>query len=447
MNIDPESQPNGAAAVDGQEAAEPLRSGKIPASNTPTIRRARLPRFNAGQTFAALKYPNYRLWFYGQLASLVGTWMQTTAEGYLIYQLTHSPAYLGYVGFAAGVPSWLLMLYGGVVSDRMSRRKLLVITQSSMMVLAFIMAILVATGYVRPWQIIVEAFLLGIANAFDVPARQAFTLEMVSHEDLGNAIALNSAMFNSATAIGPAVAGLTYAAFGPAICFTINGISFLAVIAALLRMQFKPFVVPPRITSAMVELKEGLAYVAHHPDIRTLITVVGVSSLFGLAYATLIPAWAVSILGGNSTTNGLLQSARGVGSLIGALMIASLGSFSFRGKLLTLGTFIFPTLLIVFSFIRVIPLSLLVLVGVGWGSMILFNMCNNLVQSLVPDDLRGRVMGLYSLTFMGVTPVGSLVFGSLASRIGTQETVLISAAITLTFAFALLIAVPRLRRL
>jgi MFS family permease len=197
-------------------------------------------RVSARGTFAALQYPNYRLWFIGQMISLVGTWMQGTAQGYLVYELTRSPAYLGYVGFAAGVPSWLFMLYGGVIADRMSRRTLLVITQTCMMLLAFLLAGLTFTGRVQPWHIIVLAFLLGTANAFDAPARQAFVLEMVDRQHLTNAIALNSTMFNLGTAIGPAMAGITYSLFGPAWCFTINAFSFLAVIAALLLMKLKP---------------------------------------------------------------------------------------------------------------------------------------------------------------------------------------------------------------
>ncbi len=240
-----------------------------------------LPRPSVKQAFVSLKYRNYRLWFMGQLASLVGTWMQTTAQGFLVYQLTHSPAYLGYVGFASGVPTWLFTLYGGVVSDRMPRRRLLIITQTSMMILAFILAALAFAQVVQPWHIVLLAFLLGIANAFDAPARQSFVLEMVERQDMTNAIALNSTMFNSATAVGPAIAGVTYALLGPAGCFTINGISFIAVIVALLMMHIKPLPPRARATSALEDLKEGVCYVAAHSTIRTLVSVAAVTSLFG----------------------------------------------------------------------------------------------------------------------------------------------------------------------
>jgi MFS family permease len=419
------------------------------ASPSPRLTRAiggPVPRPSIRQAFASFKYRNYRLWFNGQLASLVGTWMQTTAQGFLVFELTNSPAYLGYVGFAAGVPSWLFTLYGGVASDRMSRRKLLIITQTSMMILAFILAALTFANLVQPWHIVVLAFLLGIANAFDAPARQSFVLEMVEREDLTNAIALNSTMFNSATAVGPAVAGVTYALLGPAWCFTINGLSFITVIIALAMMDIKPQL-RARRASALADLKEGLRYTAAHPTIRLLIIVATVTSLFGMGYATLLPAWAVAILHGDSATNGFLQSARGVGSLFGAFMIASLGHFRFKGRLLTLGSLVFPILLLAFAVVSWIPLSLLMLVGVGWGFMVLLNMANALVQTLVPDELRGRVMGVYTFGFFGMMPVGALLAGAVAELTNEPITVVLGALIMLGFAAWLWLRMPQLRAL
>jgi len=366
------------------------------------------------RTFAALKYRNYRLWFSGQLVSLFGTWMQTTAQGYLVFQLTKSPVYLGYVGFAAGVPAWLFTLYGGVIADRMSRRTLMLITQTAMMILAFVLAGLVFAGLVQPWQIVTLAFLLGVANAFDGPARLAFVVELVDREDLTNAIALNSSMFNLATATGPAMAGLTYALIGPGWCFMVNGLSFLAVIWALLRMQLPPPKPATKRVSTWADLAEGVRYIMRHPAIRTLIGLVGITSLFGISFATLFPAWAVDVLGGDATTNGLLQSARGLGALISALMLASLGRSRFKGKLLTLGTFSFPLLLLLFTFVRSLPLSLLVLVGTGMAVILIMNVANALVQGLVPDALRGRVMSVYSMTFFGCMPIGALWVGAVA---------------------------------
>lgn len=400
------------------------------------------------QTFAALKYPNFRLWFFGQMISLMGTWMQSTAQGYLVYELTnHSPVYLGYVGFASGIPTWLFMMYAGVVADRMSRRTLLLITQISMMILAFILAGLTFADLVQPWHIVTLAFLLGVANAFDAPARMAFVLEMVDREDLTNAIALSGTMFNSATAVGPAVAGLAYAAMGPAWCFTLNGISFLAVIAALALMKLKPFAPPARRASVLTDLLEGLRYVVSHPILRVLVGLSGVATLFGMSFATLMPAWAVKILGGDAATNGLLQSARGIGALLSALFIASLGRFRFKGKLLTTGTFVFPLLLIVFTFVRSQPLSMLLLVGVGAAMVMTLNLNNALTQMQTSDALRGRVMGIYSFTFFGFMPIGALLAGSVAARIGEPNTVLFGALITLGFAAFMWVFLPQIRAL
>ena len=398
-----------------------------------------------GKTFAALKYRNYKLWFRGQLISLMGSWMQATAQGFLIYQLTHSPAYLGYVAFASGIPTWIFMLYAGVIADRIPRRTVLIITQTAMMILAFILATLTFLGLVKPWHIVLLAFGLGVANAFDAPARQAFVNEMVDIEDMTNAIALNSAMFNTATAVGPALAGIIYALVGPAWCFTINGLSFIAVIVALLLMKFKPLVSRPRGASTLAELKEGLHYVLTHRIVRTLVSLILVVSLFGMAFATLIPAWAVKILNGNAKTNGFLQSARGIGALFSALLIASLGRFRFKGKLLTLGTFSFPILLIIFSFIRWIPLSLLLLTGVGTSLILVFNLANSFVQTLTPDALRGRVMAIYSLFFFGSMPVGGLWAGFAAQHLGPPAAVIIGASVTLVFAFLVYLFVPKLR--
>lgn len=426
------------------KAAGPVST--IAAPQPLELEPARSKGFRLGQTFAALKYPNYRLWFAGQLVSLVGTWMQSTAQGFLIFELTKSPAYLGYVGFAAGLPSWLLTLYGGVIADRMPRRTLMIITQTSMMILAFILAALTFTGLVQPWHVIVLAFLLGVANAFDAPARLAFTLEMVDREDLTNAIALNATMFNSATAVGPAVAGLVYAALGAAWCFTINGLSFIAVIVALFLMKLKPWVAPETTESIFADIKAGFSYVNREPVVRTVIIGMGVISLFGLGFVTLFPAWAVIVLGGDATTNGLMQSARGIGALIAALTIASLGSFQWKGKLLTIGSFIFPIFLLIFAFVRWLPLSLVLLVIVGIGFMIYNNLSNSLVQTMVPDQLRGRVMGIYTLVFFGFMPLGSLFAGSMAERIGEQPTVAISAIVLLAYAVIAFLFFPAIRR-
>lgn len=397
--------------------------------------------------FSALQYRNYRLWFVGQMISLMGTWMQTAAQGFLIFQLTHSAAYLGYVGFASGLPSWLLMLFGGVFADRLPRQKLLLATQSFMMILAFVLAALTFMDIVRPWHIIFLAFGLGTANAFDAPARQAFVLELVAREDLTNAIALNATIFNLGILIGPAAAGVIYASFGPGWCFAINGLTFVAVVAALAQMQLRPFAARLEKTSPLDDFKEGFCYVASHKTIQALLSIAAVLSLFGAIYMTLIPAWAVRVMGGDATTNGWLLSARGLGALSGGVMIASLGRFKLKGKLLTLGMFVFPVMLILFSWARWLPLSLLALMGVGWSFVVVFNTLNALIQTLVEDKLRGRVISIYTMCIFGFIPLGALMGGWAAEAIGEPLTVLTSAIISLSYATLVFICIPRIRRI
>ena len=406
------------------------------------------PLRGIARTFVSLKYYNFRVWFVGQLTSLVGTWMQSTAQGYLVYTLTGSAAMLGIVGFASGLPMWLFSLYGGVVADRIPRRILLIITQAAMMILAFILAGLVFLDLIQPWHIIVLAFLLGIANAFDAPARHSFVVELVEREDLTNAIALNATMFNAATVVGPAVAGITYAAFGSAWCFMLNGFSFIAVIISLLFMRMKTVVRQelPK-SNALSQIKDGFVYVSKNRVISQLIASLGVLSVFGFSLVYLLPLWAVDILGGDVKTNGLLLSARGLGSLMGALTIAVLGHRRIKGKIWTLGSLVAPVALVVFAFTRWLPLSVIMLAVLGWGIMSMANTTNALVQSQISDEMRGRVMGIYSLIFMGSMPLGSLVVGGLAEILTPTATVLICAAAILLYTLFILFRHPEIRRL
>jgi MFS family permease len=398
------------------------------------------------QAFTALKYPNYRLWFWSQMFSLFGTWMESTALGFLVFDLTKSPAYLGLVGFAAGVPTWLFMLYAGVIADRMPRRSLLVITQTAMMLLAFATAALTFLHWIRPWHILVMACLLGIANAFEAPARQSFVLEMVDREDMTNAIALNSAMFNTAMAIGPAAGGLIYGFLGPAWCFAINGATFIAVIVALRRMTLAPFAPPAARNSVLADLRDGLKYVAGHTLVRTIIGLIGVVGMFGISFVTLFPAWAVNILHGDAKTNGFLQSARGLGALTAALLIASLGRFRFRGKLLTVGTFALPVTVALFALVRWTPLAFLLVFATGLAQILIFNLANALVQTHAPDALRGRIMGVYTLVFFGLMPLGALGIGFTAERLGQPAAIMIGSGVMLGAAAALAVFMPHLRR-
>ena len=398
------------------------------------VKAGGMSRFNLKETFVSLKYPNYRLWFIGQLVSMTGTWMQSAAQGFLVYELTKSPAFLGYVSAANGLPSWLFTLYAGAIADRVPRRTMILITQSVMMMLAFVLALLTFTGWVRPWHIIVLAFLLGMCNAFEAPARQAFILEMVDRDVLTNAIALNAAMFTSAIVIGPGIGGLAYAWVGPEWCFVLNGLSFVAVIAALLMMKLKPMPHTGRKVAGLGDIKEGLVYVLRNPTVRMLISNLSITTIFGIGIATLVPAWSVNVLHGDATTNGFLLSARGVGSLIGALMIAALGMRNIRGRLYTYGSFALPIFLLIFSAMRLMPLALLAMVGIGWGFVMINNITNAMVQTQIADEMRGRVMGIYTLVFFGSMPVGSFLAGNVAEVVGEPTTAVLSASILLVFA-------------
>ncbi len=399
------------------------------------------------QTFAALQHPNFRLWFSGQVVSLIGTWMQSTAQGYLLYEITQSPILLGVAGFAGGIPIWLFSLYSGIIADRISRRKMIFITQASMMVLAIILAVLVFTGTVQAWHIIVLAFLLGTANAFDAPARQAFVVEMVPREDLTNAIALNSSVFNLGTVIGPSVAGLVYAWLGPGWCFTINAISFTAVLAALIMMKIAPKTYVPAKKSPLLSLREGITHAFGDADIRTLLINLGSVSIFGFSLMTLMPAWATTVLGGDVRTNGLLLSARGLGSLAGALMIAYLGSRVARGKIWAVGNLVMPFALVILGVFKILPVSLVALVVVGWSLMSVVNISNALIQTHIPDELRGRIMSVYILIFQGGMPIGSLLAGWLAGEFGAPVAVLVSAFALLLVSSLCLFFRPSMRNL
>jgi predicted MFS family arabinose efflux permease len=398
------------------------------------------------ETFAALKHYNYRLYFVGMMVSMMGTWMQTTALGFFIYQLTNSTTYLGLVVFIGGVPTWIFTLLGGAVADRIPRRTLIIIMQTSMMILAFILGALAFTKAVQPWHLFVLAFLLGVANAFDVPARMSFVLELVSREDMTNAIAWNSTMQNIAALVGPSVAGLTYAAFGPAWCFTINGITFIAMIIALLLMHIKQAPKTLYSSKAFADIAEGLRYVFSSRLILSLTGTVGLVNVFCFGSLNLLPAWATDVLQGDEVTNGLLFSARGFGAMISALMLASLVKLKIRGKFWITGFLVTPVALFIFALVRWVPLSLAMMVVVGWSLMMITNNSNAMIQSEIPDALRGRVTGFFVLIFNGAIPIGALLAGVVAQRVGAPITMMVSAVILLLFSLVAWVFFPDIRR-
>ncbi len=399
------------------------------------------------ETFAALRHRDYRLWFGGQFVSLTGMWMQSAAQGFLVYQLTHSQAYLGYVGFAAGLPAWLFTLYGGVIADRVSRRRMIIATQGAMMLLALVLAALVFAGAVRPWHILALAFCGGVVNAFDAPARQVLVVDLVEREDLTNAIALNSTMFNAATVVGPALGGAVYAWLGPAWCFTLNGVSYLAVIGGLLLMRLHGARPAAPRASVLADLREGFAYMGSDATARALVATIGVVGVIAVGLVTLMPAWSVNILHGGVRLNGALLSARGAGALLGALVIAAYGRRHFRGRLLTLGTVMLPATLLLFALLRWLPAAVAALVGVGWSFMVIVNSTLALLQTRLPDPLRGRVMSIYTMVFFGSMPIGALAAGFAAHRWGEPAAVAGGAALLLLFAGFAWWRWPFLRRL
>lgn len=379
----------------------------------------------------------------------MGTWMQSSVQGYLIYDLTRSTDYLGYIGLLNGLPAWFFMLYAGVVADRMPRRKLLMITQLYMMTLAVILTGLSFSGLIQPWHLLVLAFLLGIGNAFDAPARLAFITDMVEdRSDLTNAIALNGTMFTTAAMIGPAVGGLVYGWVGPAWCFLVNALSFLAVIAALSMMK-NLRVPPPRTTRSMPwqDLKAGLVYTLNHKVIRQIVMNMGMVSITVLGMITLLPAWAVVVLGGDASTHGFLLSARGIGSLFSALFLAGMGRYQARGRLYMLASITLPLMLGIFAFQTRLPLALLMIAMMGFAFLLHNNSANVLLQKEVDDTMRGRVMSIYTMVFFGGQPIGSPLAGWLAGAIGEPRTVQVLAAVLLLYMLWVAWRTPEIRKL
>jgi MFS family permease len=401
-----------------------------------------------GGSFAVLKYRNYRLWFFGQMISMMGTWMQMMAQGWLVYQITGSRLALGAIGFAGSIAQVVLMLPAGLVADRFSKRAVMLITQTVMMTLAFVLAALVATGTVRVWHIAVMAFLLGVANAFDAPARQSIVVELVDdRKDLGKAIMLNSVMFNSGRVVGPSVAGVVLGTLGAAWCFGLNGLTFVAVIIALALMRFAPREHAPRSGAMLQQIAIGLRYVRDSVGVRTVILMLGVSSLFGNAYGTLLPVFAQDVLHVGETGLGALSAASGLGALVGAFALASLRDIKRKGLLLLASYMWVPAIAILYAFSRSFPLSLGLLMLAGFGGSVQPAMTNTVVQTLVPDALRGRVMAVYSLVFFGSMSLGSLQAGAVAQALGPTAGVALGATVALLFAATVAITVSAVRKL
>jgi MFS family permease len=393
----------------------------------------------------AFRHRNYQLFFGGQLISVCGTWMQSVAQSWLVYRLTGSAVLLGFVSFAQLIPVFLLSPVGGAVADRKSRHRILVVTQVVAMLLAFVLAALTLTHRIQVWHLFVLASLLGINYAFYVPAQSAFVVDMVGKEDLMNAIALNSSMVNGARIIGPAIAGLLVAAIGEGWCFLLNAVSYIAVLAGLFLMEVPRHRKVSLPGSPLKDIFEGFRFVVRTSPVRALLLLLGAVSLFGTPYAVLMPIFSDQILHHGPGALGLLMGASGLGALIGAASLAARTRLRGLGRWVALATAGFGASLILFGMSRSFWLSAALLVPVGFTMMIEMAASNTLIQAMVPDHLRGRVMAVYSMMFMGMAPIGALVAGSLAQSLGAPKTVMIGGVVCIVGAGVFALRLPRLR--
>jgi MFS family permease len=417
------------------------------------------PKLNWQAAGRALRHRNFQLFFSGQLISLIGTWMQTVAQSWLVYKLTGSGLLLGSVGFASQIPVFLVAPVGGITADRANRHRVVIATQTASMILAFILAALTLTHKVQVWHIFVLAALLGVVNAFDIPGRQSFLVEMVGKEDLMNAIALNSSMFNGARVIGPAVAGVLVARFGEGWCFFANGISYIAVIAGLMLMKVSA---PARASAhrpPLEHLIEGFQFVERTTPIRALLLLLGLVSAVGMPYTVLMPIFADKILhrGGQEFASligshdlgavrlGILMGAAGVGALLGALTLAVRSGVKGLSRWVATCCAGFGVSLILFSFSKSFWLSVALLLPVGYFIMLQMASSNTLIQVMVPDELRGRVMAVYSMMFMGMAPIGALMGGALSDRLGAPWTVAIGGFASVLGAWWFSAQLPKIR--
>jgi len=376
--------------------------------------------------FRSLQYRNFRLFFGGQSISLVGTWIQRIAMPWLVYDLTNSVVLLGIVGFAGQIPTFILASYAGVIVDRRNRYRILIATQILAMIQALTLAALVYSGSIQVWQIIFLSVVLGFINAFDMPSRQSFMVEMVEKkEDLGNAIALNSTMVNGARLLGPSIAGVMISLTGEATCFLINGLSYLVVIASLLNMKIIPKERKPKSSKIISELKEGFQYTFGFIPVRFIILLLALVSLMGMPFSVLMPVYAKEILHGSSHTFGFLMGASGLGALSGALYLASRRNAAGLEKIIPVSAMVFGTGLILLSVTRAFWLASLVMILTGTGMMMVMASSNTVIQTVIDDSKRGRVMSFYAMAFMGTAPFGSLIAGTLAKVIGTPMTLAI----------------------
>jgi MFS family permease len=397
------------------------------------------------QTTRALAHRNFALFFIGQGLSLSGTWMQSLAQSWLVYRLTGSPFLLGLVAFASQAPVLGLGLFGGVLADRWPRHRLLLLTQSLSLLQAATLTVLTLTGGITVHWILALAAVLGVINAIDMPVRQSFIAELVPRQDLPSAIGLNSSAFNAARIIGPSLAGVLVATVGEGVCFLINTLSFLAVIGCLLAMRLPPRP-QPALESPATLLAKGLRYARETPHVRAILALIAGLSITAMPYTVLLPVFAGEVLHSSAKGLGALMAATGVGALAGALRIARRATIRGLGTLIVQSVVIFGASLVALAAGKTMWLSMLVLFAAGYGMISAMAGCNTLLQSLVPDELRGRVMSLYTMFFLGMAPIGSLIAGVLATHVGTPITFLVGGVGALLSAVLFHHALPAIRR-
>jgi len=400
--------------------------------------------------FRALKYRNFRVFFFGQSISLIGTWMQYVAMSWLVYRMTNSAFMLGVVGFASQIPAFILSPFTGVLADRHNRHKILLFTQALALLQALILAILTMTGNIQVWHIIVMGIFLGCVNSLDIPARQSFILQMIEEkENLGNAIALNSMMFNMARLIGPSIAGVLIAIAGEGVCFLINAISYVAVIVSLIAMDEGIKIRKDKKVDYDIfkDLKEGFNYAFGFQPIRAILLLLGIIGLMGMSYAVLMPVFAKDVLGGGPYTLGFLMAAVGVGALAGTVYLASRKKAIALGNTLPISAGVFGIGITAFPLSHNIVISLLLLFIAGFGIMVQMAASNTILQTIVDDDKRGRIMSFYTMAFMGMAPLGSLLAGGMATRFGASNTLAISGVCCIIAAVIFFFKVPFLRNI
>ena len=421
----------------------PTETARVPEDISGRLRRLPVGEITWRHTFRALRHRNYRLFFWGQLVSLIGTWMQQTAMSWFVYEITNSKFLLGAIAAVGSAPMMLFAIWGGSLADLYSKRSILIATQTAQMICAFLLAAGVWAGFATPLFIMIIAGLNGIAWGFDMPARQAFTVEMASREDLLNAISLNSSIVNGARVVGPSVAGLLIGAVGVAMCFFLNGLSFVAVIVGLLMMRLPPFQRPSHIASATEHAWNGVVYAAKHQRVRTILLLFLLIGIFGWSYAVIMPAFARDVLGRGANGYGLLMSASGSGALVGALIVATYGHLFPPRKLALGGVWIFSVALVAFSFSRNFYVALGFLFAAGFGMLLFFSTSNTALQTIVPDEMRGRVMGVWSLIFGAMIPLGSLEAGAVAHWLGTPFALAFGGTICAVSALVTLLVIRR----